>query len=155
MRCDRCGQDVEPPGITSLPIHYGRKVDKTSSAVRDSSNLNLVHTTTVTTYDIGGHTAVSLCARCVRTHRLRVRLIGLALVIGGIVIMGTFGNSIPWLGALGVPVLLLGVPVIAWSIGRGLGERWARSRADHALRKSTGCDTFWTDKQYAQLQRRS
>lgn len=152
MSCHRCQRSSPDVTLQPYAVHYGRKIDqKATSEMRPG---NVISTTTVTTYEVCGHTSIELCSDCVRRHRWKWRLSGLALVIGGIVVMGTFGLSVPWLGALGLPVALIGLPVSAWSLGRGFGQRYAVGLVDHELRKPNGYTTFWGDKEYASLLRK-
>lgn len=151
MNCYHCKRMGLPETFRTFPVHYGRKVgEQTTSVVREP---NVIRSTKETTYEVCGHTSVDLCSACIRRCRLKWKLIGAVLMVGGFVLMGTLGYAVPALAIMGLPMMILGIIAFAWSLGRGFGQRWAVSLVHGDYKKRYGYDSFWSDKEFAALQR--
>jgi hypothetical protein len=153
MYCERCNTLCPDDELRSYNVHYGNRIG--SSVHQEMTQPNTITETRVTSYDVAGATAVSLCRRCIHRSRLRTSLIALGLTIGAFALVTVFSYSVPplsWVGLLLFFPALIGVFV-------PLGKQWPDRMASRLVRKKShtkygGYDSFWTDKEFSQLTRK-
>lgn len=169
-RCDDCGNALagQPgPIVDRVPIYYGKVKDSSSSTTGTVR-------TTVTTFEIGGGSAVRICPACARqstreegTRRVLIGL-GLAvLYIATFVLALNSDTDVLWM------ILLLPIPGIGWlclggalwGLGTGTSRLIAYSRGNYhngsletaarkvvqQVRQPEGYTKFWTEKEYKAL----
>jgi len=148
MFCDKCKRIGPDETLTSYPVHYGKTLGTRYTSVQRVGNQ--VRSTKETSYEICGHTSVTLCADCVRRQRLRWGAAGVILAVGGIAMMPALNDA---LALPGLIIAIVGAGIFLNSLLRGYPAHMAVSIVRSDLRKRFGYDKFWTDKDFAALQR--